>query len=96
MKLMRWGLLVFALVASSQASAVVIDLSAMKCEKFLKSSRDEVGVIVIWLDGYYRDADDQVTIYTDKFVANSTKLVEYCAANPKVGLLTAADKVFEK
>jgi acid stress chaperone HdeB len=96
MTFMRWGLLVCALVASFQASAVVIDLSAMKCEEFLKSGKDEIGVIVIWLDGYYRDADDRVIIYTDKFVADSMKLGDYCTANPTVGLITAADKMFEK
>jgi acid stress chaperone HdeB len=78
----------------SSARATVIDLSAMQCQQFLKSSKDDIGVILTWLNGYYREEDDPPIIDTDKFVADSKQLAEYCVANPTIGLITAADKLF--
>lgn len=78
------------------ATADVIDLSTQKCSEFLKSSKDDVGVTLAWLDGYYKDEDDPPVIDTDKFVENAKKLAAYCAANPTVGLITAADALFGK
>jgi len=96
MKLLRLGVLVSALVVGSQASAVVIDLSAMKCSEFLKISKEEIGLILTWIHGYYREEKDPPIIDTDQFVADSKKLGDYCKANPEHGLITAADKVFAK
>ncbi len=96
MKLVRCAFLVAALFAGSQASATVIDLSTTKCQEFLQTNKDEVGIILAWINGYYRDEDDPPVIDTDKFVADSKELAVYCAANPTLGLITAADKVFGK
>jgi acid stress chaperone HdeB len=96
MNVIRSAILFSVLLAAAPASAVVIDLSTMKCEEFLKSSKDDIGVILTWLHGYYRDEKDPPIIDTDKFVADSKKLADYCAANPTNGLITAADKVFGK
>src|SRR5262245_54291252 len=70
--------------------ADVIDLSTRTCQQFRDSSKDEIGIILAWLDGYYKDEDDPPIIDTQKFVANAKKLGDYCAANPSVGLITAA------
>ena len=59
-----------------------IDLSTWTCKQFQSASKDDVGVILAWLDGYYKDEDDPPVIDTDKFVANAKKLGEYCAAHP--------------
>ncbi len=84
------------LLGTTAGMADVIDLSTMKCAEFLKSSKDDVGATLAWLDGYYKDEDDPPIIDTDKFVANAKKLAEYCVANPTVGLITATDKLFSK
>lgn len=72
-----------------------IDLSTWTCQKFQSASKDDVGVILAWLDGYYRGDDDAPVINTDKFVANAKKLGEYCSAHPDIGLITATDKLFK-
>jgi len=77
------------------AQAKDIDLSTWTCKQFQSASRDDVGVILAWLDGYYKDEDDPPVIDTDAFVANAKKLGEYCAAHPDIGLITATDKLFK-
>jgi len=84
------------LLVSNPAVGAVIDLSTWTCEKFQAAPKDDVGIILAWLDGYYREESDPAVIDTEKFVANAKKLGAYCSANPSVGLITAMDAVFKK
>jgi acid stress chaperone HdeB len=91
------GALVIGLVAGgTSASAATIDLSTWSCAKFQAADKDDIGVILAWMDGYYRGEDDPPVIDTEKFVANAKKLGEYCAAHPETGIITAADELFAK
>ncbi len=73
-----------------------IDLSTWTCHQFQSASKDDIGVILAWLDGYYKDEDDPPVIDTTQFVANAKRLGDYCAAHPDIGLITATDKLFQK
>jgi acid stress chaperone HdeB len=91
------SLLALASPASvSFARAADIDLSTWTCKQFQSASKDDIGAILAWLDGYYKDEDDPPVIDATKFVDNAKKLAEYCAAHPDIGLITATDKLFQK
>jgi acid stress chaperone HdeB len=91
------GAVAVGLVANSTpAFATSIDLSTWTCAKFQAANKDEIGVILAWMDGYYRDEDSPPVIDTDKFVANAKKLGEYCSEHPSTGIITAADELFAK
>lgn len=79
---------------STSAFAEDIDLSTWTCSKFRSADKETIGIILTWLDGYYKDQDDPPVIETDTFVENAKKLGSYCANHPDQGLITAADKVF--
>jgi acid stress chaperone HdeB len=83
-------------ISASPARAADIDLSTWTCTKFLSASKDDIGVILTWLDGYYKDEKDPPVIDTTKFVDNAKKLAEYCGGHPDIGLITATDKLFQK
>jgi acid stress chaperone HdeB len=84
------------LALSATAFADDIDLSTWTCHQFQSASKDDVGVILAWLDGYYKNEDDPPVIDTTQFVAHAKKLGDYCSAHPDVGLITATDKLFQK
>jgi acid stress chaperone HdeB len=91
------GAIVIGLFAGgTPASATSIDLSTWSCAKFQSADKDDIGVILAWMDGYYRGEDGPPIIDTEKFVANAKKLGEYCAAHPETGIITAADELFAK
>jgi acid stress chaperone HdeB len=91
------GAIVIGLLAGgTSASASTIDLSTWSCAKFQSADKDDIGVILAWMDGYYRGEDDPPVIDTEKFIANAKKLGEYCAAHPETGIITAADELFAK
>ncbi len=88
------ALLMFWLTPPTHAA--VIDLSMVTCQEFLVSNKDEIRIILAWLDGYYKDEQDPPVIDTDTLAVSLMKLNEYCAANPTSGLITAAGKLFQK
>jgi acid stress chaperone HdeB len=92
----RLALLAAALAFAVPAAAEKIDLSTITCKDFVAKNKEEVGIILTWLDAYYKDENDPPIIDTEKFVANAKKLGEYCGANPTIGLITATDKLFGK
>jgi acid stress chaperone HdeB len=94
MKLFAAALVAGLFACCNLASAEQIDLSTWTCKKFQSADKDEIGIILAWLDAYYKDEDDPPIIDTDKFVANAKKLGEYCSAHPELGLITATDKLF--
>jgi len=83
------------LVCGAPALANEIDLSTWTCKQFQTASKEDISVILAWLDGYYKDEDDPPVIDTDLLVGNAKKLGQYCAQHPELGLITATDKLFK-
>jgi len=52
--------------------------------------------IIDWLDGYYRDDAEPAVIDSDKHKKMLVELADYCTKNETHGVITAADKLFEK
>jgi acid stress chaperone HdeB len=96
MTLRRAAFVACALVLAAPAYADRFDFSTLKCKEFLAKDKEEVGVILAWLDGYYKNENDPPIFDTDKFLANAKKLGEYCGAHPDDGLITATDQLFGK
>jgi acid stress chaperone HdeB len=88
------GLIAGTMIATASAAAYAdkLDLSEIKCQEFLKAGKDNIAVIITWLDGYYKDENAPPIIDFDKFNKSSQKLAQYCADNPDAGLIKAADK----
>ena len=85
-----------ALVSCAPAMAEDIDLSAWTCKQFLSASKEDVGVILAWLDGYYKEEDEPPVIDTEALVIKAKKLGQYCAAHPDSELIGATDKLFQR
>ena len=96
MRILCVTLLAATLGSAVPAAAQVVDLSTITCKAFFEGPESRVGYVLTWLDAYYRDEDSPPVVDFDKMKADATKLAEYCAKNPTVGLITAADALFDK
>lgn len=96
MRLLRGMLLGLVLLSAAPARAQVVDLSTIKCREFVASSKEQIGLILAWLNAYYKGEDDPAVIDFDQLGKDAQKLGAYCGANPEIGLITAADKLFDK
>ena len=84
------------LLSCVPAMAEDIDLSAWSRKQFLAASKEDVGVILAWLDGYYKEEDEPPVIDTAALVVKAKKLGQYCAEHPESDLISATDKLFQK
>src|ERR1700722_19299089 len=62
------------LACGSPAFSGDIDPAAWSCSKFMSGSKEDVGVILAWLDGYYMEEDEPPMINTEELVSNARKL----------------------
>lgn len=82
--------------ATAPAAAEPIDLSTVTCQKFFANNKDNLSLLLMWLDGYYKDEDDDPIIDFDKMGESAKKLGEYCGKNPTHSIITAAEKTLLK
>jgi acid stress chaperone HdeB len=80
-------------LSSTPANAVVLDLSTMTCKQFLEGGDDGIKMVLTWMDGWYKGDSDEAIIDTDVFVANAKKFGTFCAANPTISIVNAAEKI---
>jgi acid stress chaperone HdeB len=80
------------LAAATPAQAQKVDLSEVTCKQFLDMSKESIGLVLMWMAGYYSDQDAPPVVDFDKMKEDAAKLAGYCAKNPTVGLITAAEE----
>jgi len=83
-------------LSSAPASAVVLDLSTMTCKQFVEGGDDEIKMVLTWMDGWYKGNEDEAIIDTDVFIDNAKKFGTFCAANPSISIVNAAEKILGK
>ena len=96
MKTIASMLFAAVVLSSVPARAVVLDLSTMTCKQFLEGGDDEIKMVLTWMDGWYKGDEDEAIIDTDVFVDNAKKFGTFCAKNPTISIVNAAEKVLGK
>ena len=89
-------LIAAALIVAGPANGQTIDLATLKCKDFIELSKETITTLTVWLDGYYTDEEDAAVFEPDKLKVKAEKLTAFCAQNPKLGLMTAAESVMAK
>jgi acid stress chaperone HdeB len=84
------------LAAAGPVHGQTLDLATLKCKDFIELSKETVTNVTTWLDGYFTDEEDAAIFERDKLKAKAEKLAAYCAQNPRMGLMTAAENVMAK
>ena len=85
---------VFCIAGAAQAQQ--IDISNLKCKEFIDLPKDTIANVTLWLDGYFTDEEDPAVVDFDKMKAKVDKLVSYCAQNPRLRVMTAAEDLSAK
>jgi acid stress chaperone HdeB len=88
--------LVAAIAVVVPANAQVIDLSKIRCKEFIEFPKETMSYLTMWIDGYLTDEEDPRVVDLEKMKAKTEKLGLYCAQNPRMSVLTAAEDVMAK
>lgn len=83
-------------IAPAFAADQVMDLSTIECHQFTAYNKDNTALIMTWLEAYYLGDNDPPVLNFTKMASDTKSLLEFCTANPTVGLITAADKTMGK
>jgi acid stress chaperone HdeB len=99
-RIMR-GLGTAALAAMMLAAAPAmadnnLDLSKVTCKDFLAAGKDNISIILTWLDAYYLSKDAPPVIDFDRMAKSGAALGKYCGENSDATLSKAADQVMSK
>ncbi|HEY1795807.1 MAG TPA: HdeA/HdeB family chaperone [Stellaceae bacterium] len=73
-----------------------LDLAKVTCKDFLAAGKDNISIILTWLDAYYLGKDDPPVIDFDRMAKSGQALGKYCGENGEATLAKAADKVMSK
>ena len=93
MRLLKTAFFAAALMGASPAFAQTVDVSTITCKDFSAHKKDEMLAIMMWLSGYYTRDDDPTVVDFAKVRAKTDKVADYCAKNPAVGLVPAAEPI---
>jgi hypothetical protein len=85
-----------SLFVAGAAEAQKVELSKLRCRVFIDLPKDTIANITLWLDGYFTDEEDPAVVDFDQMKIKAEKLVAYCAQNPKMRVMTAAEDVIVK
>jgi acid stress chaperone HdeB len=91
-KILHAILVAATLAAAPLAHAQKLDLSTVTCKQFIESDKETIALILMWMAGYFADQDDPPIVDFDKMKEDAQTLGTYCAKNPSIGLITAAEE----
>jgi acid stress chaperone HdeB len=95
MRLLLASAIALCLAAATPAAAQKLDLSKVTCKQFLESGKENIGLVLMWLHGYWTEADDPPIVDFDKMATDAEKIGGYCGKNPGKGFMEAAEAVLQ-
>ena len=99
MKTFHAAIMSAALLSSMTAALAEdskIEMSKLTCTQFAAYDKDNMGIIMMWLEGYYTEEGDDAVIDFGKMAGDMTRLLIYCGANPETDIITASDEVMDQ
>ena len=89
-------LVAVALVVSwlNAAFAQRFDLDLISCRELLGTDRQNVTYLIVWLRGFWTEADEAMILDLERLQADADKVTDFCARNPDVKVFAAAKRVF--
>ena len=83
-----------ALPCSPARSQVMIDVSKITCEQFVKYKVTDPKYISLWLKGYFDGKKNNTLIDAQKLSDEADKLYNYCPRNQEVLVFKAVSNLF--
>jgi acid stress chaperone HdeB len=82
------------LAASSGAEAqVMLDLSKVTCDQWVKYQVANPKFIAMWLSGYFHGKRGDTMIDTQKLIADADNVEKYCFKNPAALLMPSVEVI---
>lgn len=96
----RHGLVVLGLatvlaVSSSASAQVMVDLSKMTCDQFVKYKVADPKLIAAWLNGYFHGKRGDTMVDTQKLNSDADEVEKFCFKNHDAALMQSVETIIE-
>jgi acid stress chaperone HdeB len=83
-----------ALCAGSSALAqVMLDISTVTCDQFIKYKVADPKLIAVWLNGYFHGKRADTKVDTQKLNTDADKVEKFCFKNPQAPLMQSVESI---
>jgi acid stress chaperone HdeB len=87
------GLAMVLAVSSSAEAQVMLDLSKVTCDQFIKYKVAEPKLIAVWLSGYFHGKRGDTMVDTQRLNADADAVEKYCFKTPEAPLMPSVEAV---
>jgi hypothetical protein len=87
------GLAAALAVPSSASAQVMVDLSKMTCDQFIKYKVADPKLIAVWLNGYFHGKRGDTMIDTQKLNADADEVEKFCFKNHDAPLMQSVESI---
>ncbi len=91
--LLLCALLCFALAPAPSAQAM--DLNDLKCHELLALSEDDIGIYIVWIDGYFSGKTGSTDFDPDSWEGLGELIGTMCGSNPDRLVLSGLKDVMD-
>ena len=68
-----------------------LDLAALSCQKLFEMKREQINIVLGWLQAYHLEDDAPPVLDLGKLSADALRLSGYCTANPDDDVISASE-----
>ena len=80
-------------VFAKKEQAIKFDMKDLTCKELLEMESDDMGTMLMWLDGYLSGVTGDTKFDSDQFGSFAGSLGEHCAKNPSDKAVDASHKL---
>jgi acid stress chaperone HdeB len=80
-------------VTSAASAQVMLDLTKVTCDQFIKYKVADPKLIAVWLSGYFHGKRGDTMVDTERLKADADAVEKYCFKNPEAPLMPSVEAV---
>ena len=87
--------IIVSLGSASAEDKMVVDMRKMTCGELIKLDFQDFAGVTMWLSGYYNAGIRNTVIDLDQFALAAKTVKDFCAANPRATVMSAAERALK-
>jgi acid stress chaperone HdeB len=89
------GLAAALSTGSGAFAQVILDISTVTCDQFIKYKVADPKLIAVWLNGYFHGKRGDAKVDTQKLKEDADEVEKFCFKNPQAPLMQSVESIVE-
>jgi acid stress chaperone HdeB len=88
-----WGLAAILAMSPGAQAQVMLDLSKVTCDQFIKYKVADPKLIAVWLNGYFHGKRGDTMVDAQRLNADADEVEKYCFKNSEAPLMPSVEAI---